>query len=83
MDDKEAIRWLSDYCLLTPKGATDYLRFIKKYRSYVINYNYGQELIKNYIENQTGSEISDKRWQLFEKLLSHEYTASELRKADK
>jgi hypothetical protein len=83
MDDKNAVRWLSDYCLLTPKGATDYLRFIKKYRSYVINYNYGQELIKNYIEKQAGGEVSEKRWQLFENLLSHEFTASDLKEVKK
>ena len=79
MDDKEAERWLRDYCLLTPKGATDYVRFIKKYRSYVINYNYGQDLVKHYIENQVGAgDISQKRWQLFEQLLSHQLTASDL-----
>ena len=80
MDDNEAERWLRDYCLLTPKGATDYVRFTKKYRSYVINYNYGQELVKNYIEKQAGAgDISQKRWQLFEQLLSHQFTASDLK----
>jgi hypothetical protein len=79
MDEKEALRWLMDYCLLTPKGAADYFRFIKKYRSYVINYNYGQELVKKYIEKNAGKgDISEKRWQLFEQLLSHEFTASDL-----
>ncbi|WP_229254138.1 hypothetical protein [Dyadobacter sp. NIV53] len=79
MKDQEAIRWLSDYCLLTSKGATDYLRFIKKYRSYVINYNYGQDLVKNYIEWQGGTnDKPGKRWQLFKELLSKEMTASDL-----
>jgi hypothetical protein len=77
MADKEALRWLTDYCLLTQKGATDYLRFIKKYRSYVINYNYGQALVKNYIESQGGAS-SEMRWRLFEELLSKQYKASDL-----
>jgi len=75
--DKEALRWLTDYCLLTEKGATDYLRFIKKYRSYVINYNYGQALVKNYIESRGGNS-SEVRWRLFEELLSKQYKASDL-----
>jgi len=81
MNDKEGIRWLSEYCLLTDKLATDYLRFIKKYRSYVINYNYGQDLVKNYIEAKGGTDKDpDQRWQLFEILLSNEMTAGDLLK---
>ncbi len=84
MDDKEAVRWLSEYCLLTPKGASDYLRFIRKYRSYVINYNYGQDLVGNYVENKMGNERkTEKRWQVFEKLLTSEFTASDLKTENK
>jgi hypothetical protein len=76
MSDQEGQRWLSEYCLLTPKGATDYVRFIKKYRSYVINYNYGQELVRKFVELPGTSP--EQRWQRFEQLLSHTYTASDL-----
>ncbi|MCF2498571.1 hypothetical protein [Dyadobacter chenhuakuii] len=82
MNDKDALRWLTDYCLLTEKGATDYLRFIKKYGSYVINYNYGQDLVKNYIEKTSGQD-QEKRWKAFEKLLSNPMRASDLVAADK
>ncbi|MCE7065644.1 hypothetical protein [Dyadobacter sp. CY326] len=82
MTDKEALRWLTNYCLLSEKGAVDYLRFIRKYRSYVINYNYGQDIVKKYIENQSGSDEA-KRWQSFEKLLSNPVKASDLLKATK
>ncbi|NIJ51831.1 hypothetical protein [Dyadobacter arcticus] len=79
MNEPDAKRWLTDYCLLTEKGAIDYLRFIKKYRSYVINYNYGQDLVKNYIERQGGTANAPKlRWELFEKLLSNQIKASDL-----
>ncbi|ACT96066.1 hypothetical protein [Dyadobacter fermentans] len=78
MSDKEAKRWLTDYCLLPEKGATDYLRFIRKYRSYVINYNYGQDIVKKYIESQDGGTDPDKRWKLFEQLLSNESKAGDL-----
>ncbi|WP_035361946.1 hypothetical protein [Dyadobacter alkalitolerans] len=82
MNDKDALRWLTDYCLLTEKGATDYLRFIKKYGSYVINYNYGQDLVKNYIEKTSGQD-QEKRWKAFEKLLSNPMRASDLVATDK
>jgi hypothetical protein len=82
MTDKEAERWLTDYCLLSQKGATDYLKFIRKYRSYVINYNYGQDIVKNYIETQSGNDEA-KRWNAFEKLLSSPVKASDLITATK
>ena len=79
MTDKEALRWLTDYCLLSEKGAADYLKFIYKYRSYVINYNYGQDIVKNYIEIKSGGDDA-KRWKAFEKLLSAPFKASDLLK---
>ncbi|QHL89358.1 hypothetical protein GU926_06075 [Nibribacter ruber] len=53
--------------------------FIQKYRSYVINYNYGQDLVKQYIETQGGTaSATDKRWQLFGELLSNQVTPTDL-----
>lgn len=79
MTDPEAVQWLQNYALLTQKGATDYLKFIKKYRSYVINYNYGQDLVKNYIEAKGGTaQAPQRRWELFGDLLSNEIKASDL-----
>lgn len=81
MSEQEGKRWLTDYCLLPEKGASDYLRFIRKYRSYVINYNYGQDIIRKYIEAQGGTtDAPDKRWKLFETLLSNENRAGDLLK---
>ncbi|MEO6288065.1 MAG: hypothetical protein ABIN80_06550 [Dyadobacter sp.] len=79
MSEPEVIRWLTDYCLLTEKGAIVYFNFIKKYRSYVINYNYGQDLIKNYIHSKGGAEANPAlRWKLFEELLTTQVKASDL-----
>lgn len=81
MTDEQARSWLQNYVLLPEKGAADYVRFTKKYRSYVINYNYGQDIIKKYIESQGGTpENPQKRWALFEKLLSTENKAGDLLK---
>ncbi len=79
MSEPEAMRWLQEYCLFSPQSAANSVRFISKYRSYVINYNYGQALVKDYIETQTGSnETPEERWRHFEKLLMNEYSASDL-----
>ena len=81
MNEKEAVRWLIDYNLLNEETALKSISFIKKYRSYVINYNYGQQLVKNYIESKGGTiPALDKRWELFGQLLSNEVTIDELQK---
>jgi hypothetical protein len=47
------------------------VRFFDQYRSYVINYNLGQDLVKSYIESKGGtSEDPQKRWQEFMRLLA-------------
>jgi len=73
MNEQEALRWLMEYGLYNKETALKSISFIKKYRSYVINYNYGKELVKNYIESNGGTVTDkDKRWSLFAELLSNE-----------
>jgi hypothetical protein len=75
----EAIKWLEKYSLLSPQRAEQRIKFIKKYRSYVINYNLGEEIIKNYIEKNGGTkENSGKRWNLFKYILTTPQTPSGL-----
>jgi len=84
MSRGEALRWLKKYCLMNDETAEKSLRFIKKYRSYVINYNYGQELIKNYVEQNSGTaKTSDKRWEVFGTLLKNEVSPASLVKPKK
>jgi len=81
MNEKEVLRWLTDYLLLEDKAAVTYLNFIKKYRSYVINYNYGQDLVKQEVESKGGTTNDQaKRWQLFEELLSTQVIPADLQK---
>jgi hypothetical protein len=79
MDEKEALRWLTDYCLMSPITASKSISFIQKNRSYVICYNYGQDLVKNYVELNGGTANDpQKRWELFGWLLSNPVTPSDL-----
>jgi hypothetical protein len=77
---EEAIRWLEAYALMSPERARQRLRFIEQYRSYVINYNYGLDLVRNYITARGGtSDQPVRRWQEFEALISSPRLPSSLR----
>jgi hypothetical protein len=79
MSDKEIHRWLLTYGLLTKEEADFILRFIEDYRSYVICYNYGHDLVRNYVEAYSGVPENGKtRWQVFSWLLSNLVTPTDL-----
>jgi hypothetical protein len=68
---EQAAEWLVNYALMSPERAMQRTRFFDQYRSYVINYNLGQDLVKAYIESQGGTaDKPEKRWEEFGKLLS-------------
>ncbi|MDC1069091.1 hypothetical protein OAQ99_08020, partial [Candidatus Kapabacteria bacterium] len=75
----EAVDYLVNYNLMSESRAKQRLKFIEKYRSYVINYNVGQDLIKEFINSQGGStDNPERRWILFRDLLRHPYLADNL-----
>ncbi|MDB5201564.1 MAG: hypothetical protein JWQ27_973 [Ferruginibacter sp.] len=79
MNEAEALRWLKEYCLFSEAGAVKSMSFIKKYRSYIINYNYGMDLVKNYVDIKAGgAKNNDQRWEKFGVLLSNQLTAENL-----
>jgi hypothetical protein len=79
--DKEKTKhWLVKYSLMTPERAEQRIKFIEKYRSYVINYNLGKDIVKDYIEKNGGTKNNpEKRWELFQALLSTPQTPSRLK----
>ena len=63
--------WLQTYALMDEKRAKQGTRFIEKYRSYVINYNLGEDMVRTYIEKRGGTaDQPEKRWLEFEQLLA-------------
>jgi hypothetical protein len=71
IDGNAAATWLEKYALMEPARAQQRVRFIDKYRSYVINYNLGEDMVRRYIEKRGGtSDQPEKRWREFEQLLS-------------
>jgi hypothetical protein len=76
----EAAKWLVDYALMSPERAQQRTRFFDQYRSYVINYNLGQDLVKHYIEARGGTAQNPlKRLEEFKKLISSPRLPSGLR----
>ncbi len=77
---EQAEEFLVSYALMSADRARQRLRFIDRYRSYVINYNLGQDLVRRYIESRGGTaDRPDKRWGEFKQLLSSPRLPSQLR----
>lgn len=67
----EAADWLVRYGLYPKARAEQRVRFIDQYRSYVINYNLGTDLVRAHVERQAGPQATPARkWQAFAALLS-------------
>jgi hypothetical protein len=69
IDAAAAAAWLTRYALMEPARAQQRVRFIDKYRSYVINYNLGRDLVAAYVEREGGADPG-RRWRVFAELLS-------------
>jgi hypothetical protein len=68
---ESAVAWLEKYAMYTKPRAEQRVRFIDQYRSYVINYNLGKDLVRAYIERKMGRDRTpQRRWREFVALLS-------------
>jgi hypothetical protein len=71
LDTEGAVRWLETYALHSRARAEQRLRFIDQYRSYVINYTVGRDIVARWVESQGGTDADPaRRWELFEDLIS-------------
>ena len=78
LDPAAAGAMMQRYWLVTPEAAAKTLRFIDTYRSYVINYNLGRDLVGAWVERQAGDDESA-RWTAFRSLLSAPHLPRDLR----
>ena len=75
----ETLSFLMEYALHSRERAEKKIDFIEFYRSYIINYNYGFDLVTKFIEQNGGTEDDlRRRWELFEQLLTTPQTPSGL-----
>ncbi len=69
IDAAAAADWLTRFAMMDPERAAQRVKFIDKYRSYVINYNLGLDLVRRYVDARDGDDQA-RRWEVFEQLLS-------------
>jgi hypothetical protein len=71
IDRTQAVAWLERYALMPHDRAMQRVKFFDRYRSYVINYNLGEDMVRRHVEAHGGTpEQPDRRWEEFEKLIS-------------
>jgi hypothetical protein len=69
MDAEAARAFMVRFGLRSEDRARQSLSFIERYRTYVINYNLGQDLVRDYIERRAGTDVAA-RWRVFGELIS-------------
>lgn len=77
---EEAQQWLVRFALMSPERAEKRLSFLDTYRTYIINYNVGYDIVRAYIERNGGVDgAPERRWELFKELLASPKLPSALR----
>ena len=77
MDREATVDYLVRTQLVTPEAASKKVDFIDRYRSYVINYNVGRDLVGAYVERLAGDD-PERRWTVFVELISSPRLPSDL-----
>jgi hypothetical protein len=76
LDKEAAIAALAKYGLSSRAKAEKSLSFIETYRSYVINYNLGQDMVRAHVERAGPGQ--DARWKRMEAVISQPTTPADL-----
>ena len=80
LDRAQTAAWLAQYAMTSPASAEQRTRFFDTYRSYVINYNLGKDLVKQFVESRGGVATQPaRRWEEFVRLLASPRLPSGLR----
>lgn len=77
MSKEMAIKWLQTYELRTQESAVQSIKFIEKYRSYVLNYTLGYDLIKEYINQKAGADRK-KQWEVYSSIIRNHLLPEDL-----
>ena len=77
MSKEMVILWLMDYELRTKEEAENSVKFMEKYRSYIITYSVGYEMLVSYFNR---FEVScEEKWKLYYQLLTRPVLPEDLR----
>jgi hypothetical protein len=69
--EEQTVRWLMSHALSPRARAEHSIQFDRRYRSYVVNYTLGKELVRAWLaKNGGGPDAPAKRWELYQTLLA-------------
>jgi len=68
LNHDDAVEWLQRYAFMREDQARQRLQFITRYRSYVINYSVGEDLVERYLSEH--SSDSESRWRVYARLIT-------------
>lgn len=68
IDRARALELKQRYQLMSPQAAEQSLRFVEHYRAYVVNYDLGEQRVREYVERQ--GDTPEARWAAFERLMT-------------
>jgi hypothetical protein len=75
----ETVEWLENWAMMPADRAMQRLRFFERYRSYVITYNVGLDIVRAWVERRGGTGARpDVRWREFGWLLRSPQTPAGL-----
>jgi hypothetical protein len=69
VDSAGAVALIQRWWMQSPEASAKTLRFIRNYRSYVINYNLGRDLVADWVARHGGTDEAT-RWRAFGALLA-------------
>ncbi len=78
IDRSAAVAYLTRYAMMAPDRAAQRTRFFDQYRSYVINYNLGKDLVAAFVDARSEG-LAAERWNTFADLLASPRLPSGLR----
>jgi len=79
LSESETVKWLMKYSLVPHDRAVKKVQFIRQYRSYVINYTLGEDLVQKYLESgATEKAVPARRKALFLQLLTRPVVPADL-----
>ena len=76
ISEEQAVALTRKYLLVSDARAKQSLAFTKQYRSYILNYGLGQDMIREDVESRRGTLA---RWRRFEQIISEPTLPSDLK----
>ena len=78
LSKEEAVPLIQKYYLQSYEKSEQRLRFMEKYRGYVINYNIGQDIVKDYVK--ASGKTPEAQWAAFRDMLIIPLTPSDMQR---